>query len=412
MLSFATSFVCPQRTIFFRNLSFTRGIAGGGHWLSKRGTSHQTVEKTSGPFTEYVSQSQSGDNTEDAMPVEDSAASLESTKSKDAIHDRQEEEDIYFPISSLHEGTPIEECFLEFETKVPTISPSKLPPSLANPDLAPYISPFLWSRARKTVNLILSVMVTCLSASAAGSYNPPSDVLMEKWGISFVKYEIGITIFCLGFAFTPMLLAPFSELNGRRPMLLPSGLVMTVALVGCGATDSYAGMLVARFFTGAGASTFSSIICGVISDMYETSERNTPMSIFAAASLFGTGLGPLCCSLIAWHASWRWVFYSQSIACGVVLVALFFLMDESRGSVLLTRKAKVLNTFYEKVEQSGHYGLTFASNPRFPDDSPKRIRLRWKVRADEERESLGKMLTISIYRPFCEFLRNTQRFSC
>jgi MFS family permease len=66
-----------------------------------------------------------------------------------------------------------------------------------------------------------------MSAYAAGEYTPPADELTAKWGVSRVVYNLGITLFCLGFGIAPMVLAPFSEINGRRPIFVSSGVVFT-----------------------------------------------------------------------------------------------------------------------------------------------------------------------------------------
>jgi multidrug resistance protein len=237
-----------------------------------------------------------------------------------------------------------------------------------------------------------------MSAYAAGEYTPPADELTAKWNVNRVVYNLGITLFCLGFGIAPMVLAPFSEINGRRPIFVSSGLVFTVCLIGCGATDSFAGLLVARFFLGIGGSTFSTMVGGVISDIYHTGDRNTPMSYFSGSVLFGTGLGPLISGFIQRRANWRWIYYSQAIAAAVFLVILFFFLSETRGSVLLSRKAKTLNKYYDALEEAGYYGVVFDANETAEKAQVQRI--RWKVKSDEERESLAKMISISCYRPF------------
>lgn len=122
------------------------------------------------------------------------------------------------------------------------------------------------------------------------------------------------------------------------------------------------------------------------------------MSCFSAAALFGTGLGPLVSGFIQKRVSWRWIYYSQAIASAVFVVILFVLLKETRGSVLLSRKAKILNRYYDKLEDAGYPGVVFISDP--PTEKEQIRRIRWKVKADEERETLGKMITISCYRPF------------
>ncbi|KAL2814318.1 major facilitator superfamily domain-containing protein [Aspergillus granulosus] len=305
--------------------------------------------------------------------------------------------------SSESSQSPIVELYLTFDTPIPlpvglsSPQPSQPAPPPC-PDLSQYASPFLWSEPRKTVITMISCGVTAMSAYAAGEYTPPADELTAKWGVSRVAYNLGITLFCLGFGIAPMVLAPFSEINGRRPIFVLSGIVFTVCLIGCGATDSFAGLLVARFFLGIGGSTFSTMVGGVISDIYHTEDRNTPMSYFAGSVLFGTGLGPLIAGFIQQRASWRWIYYSQAIVAAGFLIILWFFLKETRGSVLLSRKAKTLNKYYETLEDAGYYGVVFESS-EFPEKQQVQ-RIRWKVKSDEERETLAKMISISCYRPF------------
>jgi MFS family permease len=137
------------------------------------------------------------------------------------------------------------------------------------------------------------------------------------------------------------------------------------------------------------------MVGGVISDIYETEDRNAPMAIFCGAAIFGTGAGPLFAGFVVQRASWRWVYYSQAIAAAAALIALTIVLKETRGSVLLSRKAKALNAWYDNLERAGYWGL---SSPSSANSQGKRI--RWKVKSDEERETLVKMISISLYRPF------------
>ncbi|KAJ9221526.1 hypothetical protein DTO271D3_770 [Paecilomyces variotii] len=300
------------------------------------------------------------------------------------------------------ESEEIEYLYLNFDTPLPTPAgisspePGQQPPP-EPPNLKKYMSPFLWSERRKSLITWISCAVTALAAYSAGEFNPASKVLSPKWHISTVVYDLGITIFTTGFAIAPMVLAPFSEINGRRPMFISSGILFTVCLIGCGATDSFGGMLVARFFQGVGGSTFSTMVGGVISDIYHAEDRNAPMALFSGAALFGTGLGPLISSIIVHRTSWRWVYYSHAIASAVCVLVIFISFKETRGSILLSRKAEALNKYYERLEEAGYIGVLV------PDMSTGRRRvqrIRWKVKGDEERESLVKMISISCYRPF------------
>ncbi|KAI9870019.1 MAG: hypothetical protein M1823_008875, partial [Watsoniomyces obsoletus] len=66
----------------------------------------------------------------------------------------------------------------------------------------------------------LSCSVNAVAAYASGAYASPEAQLIAKWGVSHVVYNLGITIFTIGFGIAPMILAPFSEINGRRPVFI------------------------------------------------------------------------------------------------------------------------------------------------------------------------------------------------
>ncbi|KAH8650385.1 major facilitator superfamily domain-containing protein [Tricladium varicosporioides] len=249
-------------------------------------------------------------------------------------------------------------------------------------DLTPHTSPFEWSRTRKGFTLWLLCIAATSTTYAAGSYSPSAKAMSKEWQVSEVKVLLGITTFCIGYATAPMVFAPLSEIKGRYPVFLGAGAVWVSAQICCATTGSYFGMLFWRFWAGVGSSVFSTVAGGVVSDLYQEDDRSIPMALFAGASTFGMGLGPLVSGLFA---RWRWAFWVQVIM-GVVLVAIFtFFFKETRGSVLLSRKAEALNQYYQNCEQAGWL---------------PRERVRWKIQSDENIQSIGKMLRTSACRPF------------
>lgn len=131
---------------------------------------------------------------------------------------------------SLCESQDIEFRYLELDTPLPTPcitlppGPAQSPPPEA-PSLEKYTSPFLWPKWRKSMMTYIACGVTALAGYAAGEVSPASEELTELWGISTVVYNLSITVFCCGFALAPMVLAPFSEINGRRPIFIASGIL-------------------------------------------------------------------------------------------------------------------------------------------------------------------------------------------
>lgn len=212
----------------------------------------------------------------------------------------EEKETLNPDVSSVSASSPFVWRYLTHETLLPSPSTwdsrqnaSSVPQA---PNLKPYDSPFTWSESRKQFTTWLSCLITVVTAYTAGSYSPPSTQMSAYFGVGDVAILIGITTFTTGFAVAPMVLAPFSEINGRRPVFIATGVLFVICQLCCGLTRSYGGMLAARLFTGVGGSTFSTMVGGVISDIYHHQDRSAPMALFAGAAILGTGLGP--CALV------------------------------------------------------------------------------------------------------------------
>ncbi|KAM0282796.1 hypothetical protein ACHAQH_002800 [Verticillium albo-atrum] len=336
--------------------------------------------------------------------------------------------------SILDGDTPITYRYLGFDTLLPCIAFSdldldaqqNLPPC---PDDSKFGSPLQWPQHRKYLVLALSCIASFLTAYTSGSYSPPVAAMAEDLGSSNIAMIAGITTFCIGFAFSPMVLAPISEIYGRRLVLVPSGVLYVAFQAVCSVMPNLAGMLIARLFVGIGGAVFSSVIGGIIADMWTKETRNTPMALFSGFVLAGTGAGPLCGAIMMNRIdnktlAWKWVFWHQVIVDAVLVVCLIFFLNESRGSVLLSRKAKVLNRWYEELEHAGVYGVRF-EEPEFlsessdmtmsesdeklpdrrwtgPDQTAQAVttRLRWLVKEDEERASIAQLMKTSLIRPF------------
>ncbi|KAI1086786.1 MFS general substrate transporter [Rostrohypoxylon terebratum] len=343
-------------------------------------------------------------------------------------------------VPSLDASTPITYLCLTFDT--PVAGPDlenvqsdrqSLP---ACPDLSRYSDPLRWPKTRKGIMVAISCTATCFTAYAAGAYSEAANLIAADLHTTREGALAGVTTFCLGFAIAPMVLAPFSEINGRYPVFAVAGLIFVVFQAVCGAVTNLAGMLVARFLKGVGGSVFSTMVGGVIADMYEKEDRNTPMAVFSGSVLVGTGLGPMVAAVMAqrWGEDdkWKWIFWHQVIIDSVLMVAVVAFFKESRGSVLLSRKARDINTWYAMLEQKGVYGVlvrglngessvvpshTVALNVQIPDaekhisalGSQHRstldgdthlLRVRWVVKEDEQRTSIAKMVSTSLGRPF------------
>jgi MFS family permease len=240
-----------------------------------------------------------------------------------------------------------------------------------------------------------------LSAYAPTSYAPAGPAIAAEFGISEEVVVWGLTTFSWGFAIAPMVLAPLSEIQGRYPVFVTAGIVFEICQICCAVTRSFPGMVVARFWAGVGGSVFATMVGGIVSDLYHPKDMGNPMALFSGSALLGTGIGPMISGFLTQNLGWRWVFWLQVILCGILMVSVILFFSETRGSILLSRKAQALNTWYVDREKFGIFGVDVLS---LENEEMKCQRIRWKVKSDEERETIWKTIRIYVHRPPRKFL--------
>ncbi|KAH9229537.1 hypothetical protein K456DRAFT_1774236 [Colletotrichum gloeosporioides 23] len=228
---------------------------------------------------------------------------------------------------------------------------------------AKYHSPFAWTLKKKTTVLFGTFIASTLAAYSAGGYAMASEPLTQKWDISNTEFNVGITLFVLGFVFAPMILALISEIYGRYWVFVGSGAVFFCGTLGCAITASFPGMLVSRLIVGNGASVFATLTGGVVGDVFHKENRNTPMALYSLSIMIGTGLGPMMSGIIVDDLHWRWIFYVQMITVGTTTLALFFFFDETRSNVVLRNKCIALNKHFEDIILHRTASSTTADRP-------------------------------------------------
>ncbi|KAI1370335.1 MFS general substrate transporter [Hypoxylon crocopeplum] len=213
--------------------------------------------------------------------------------------------------------------------------------------------PKMWSRPKKwTATLILSAFAF-LQPLSETMLAPAQIHISNDLHISQpYQWLLVNSLILIGVGLSPLLLAPLSEVYGRKPILVTGSIIFLVWNTACGAAVTLGQMLAFRLLSGFGACVADAIAGGFISDLWDAEERGRAFAIFMAAPLLGPALGPICGAFISQGTTWRWIFFVTSIASGVVtLLSIIFLHEtfEPRIQAVLHRKRESQNNVSEKL---------------------------------------------------------------
>ncbi|KAF5506391.1 Efflux pump vrtL [Colletotrichum siamense] len=199
---------------------------------------------------------------------------------------------------------------------------------------------------------------------------PALDTLSDDLNVeSDIETYLLMSIFLLAYAVGPFVLAPLSEMYGRVVVLQSANMFYLVFNTVCGFSTSKEQMLAFRFLSGLGGSAPQALGGGVLSDCFRAEERGTATAIYSLAPFLGPAVGPIAAGYLTQYMSWRWIFWTVSIADAVVQILAFLFLSETYAPKILAVKAKKLRkvtgnknlrTEYERPDRT--FGQTLAKN--------------------------------------------------
>ncbi|KAK1249585.1 hypothetical protein MKX08_009588 [Trichoderma sp. CBMAI-0020] len=178
-------------------------------------------------------------------------------------------------------------------------------------------NPKNWPNKIKWRYTVAVSFFTFISPVSSAMIAPALSKLGEDLSInSKLEVELALSIFILAYSIGPLFFGPASELYGRTP----------------------AELFVFRFLAGIGGSAPLALGGGAISDIWSAEERGKAMGIYTLAPLLGPVVGPIAGGFIAEYTTWRWVFWSSSVAAVFIQAIGLIWLRESHPGTLLRRK--------------------------------------------------------------------------
>ena len=179
----------------------------------------------------------------------------------------------------------------------------------------------------KGIQLVLSVASLCFSLFLASldqtivSTTTPR-IAAEFNSLSQISW-IGTAYMLMSTTFQP-LYGKFSDIFGRKKMLLFAMTMFLSGSVACGASGSMTMLIVWRAIAGVGGGGLLTTSIVGLADVVSPDRRDAYMGFFGGIWAFSAAIGPVLGGVFVDHLNWRWAFYIN-LTIGLPTIPIFLL---------------------------------------------------------------------------------------
>ena len=188
---------------------------------------------------------------------------------------------------------------------------------------------------------MITSLYTFVTPFASSIVAPAALAYSKDFGITNSTIaSLTVSIFLLGFAFGPLILAPLSEMYGRLVVMHTTTLAFFLFTLGCALAQNTEQMIVLRFFSGLFGSAPLALGVGILSDVWKPMELARASAVFALGPLIGPVVAPIISGFIVENLQWRWVNWILCILIGVTAITgAIVYRTETYAVVILNRRA-------------------------------------------------------------------------
>ncbi|KAK5780515.1 polyamine transporter TPO1 PWA37_002499 [Arxiozyma heterogenica] len=204
------------------------------------------------------------------------------------------------------------------------------------------LHPFNWPMKKK-VMICVMLCLNCICITMASSiFASGVPQICEIYGIIEVVAILGITLFVLGFAASPIIYAPISEIYGRRGVLVISAFGFACFQFAVATAKDLQTIFICRFFGGLIGAAPMAVVPAAFADIFDTDMRGKAICLFSLGVFVGPILSPVMGSYIAQRTTWRWLEYVVGCFSSAVFAFIFLFFPETHHPSILVQKAKKL----------------------------------------------------------------------
>ncbi len=209
--------------------------------------------------------------------------------------------------------------------------------------------------------IFLLGVLSALGPFSIDMYLPGFPAIARDLDTSIAKVGYSLTSYFIGISSGQLLYGPLIDRFGRKKPLIFGLVLYVIAALLCAVAPSVEWLIGLRALLALGGCAGMVAGRAIVRDLFPPSEIakviSTLMLIMGVAPLIAPSIGGLMVSLLGWQA----IFVCLAVICASMLIAVYFILPESRGpdkSVNLAPKS-VLKGYWVVVKQPAFiiYGL-------------------------------------------------------
>ncbi|KAJ0134940.1 putative transporter, partial [Colletotrichum tanaceti] len=198
-------------------------------------------------------------------------------------------------------------------------------------------TPFKWTIVGLLALTAFTVTFTCISVVPVAA-RIIEDLDHNDEGTNSPASALLVTIWELGEAAGPLLIAPLSEIYGRYPVMNAANALFIAATVLAALSASAPLLIAARCLTGLAVAS-NVLNPAIIGDMFPPDSRGSAMSMVSLAPLVGGAVGPMISGAIAQTLGWRQVLWMSAALAAVCELLFLTCFRETYKMTILRRRA-------------------------------------------------------------------------
>lgn len=206
--------------------------------------------------------------------------------------------------------------------------------------------------------LFLTLILIPLSGLGVDLYTPSLPAISTHFHVSPALTKLTISMYLVGFSLGQFIFGTFSDIYGRRPVLLIGLMFFIVGSFIATFIDNIYILFTIRILQGLGAAAASVICKALLTDTLKDHKLDIAMNYLTIVWGLGPIVAPLIGGYLQFYYSWHANFYFYTLYSSFLFLSVFFLLKETIKTKMKFYFPDILRNYITLVSHPLFFGCT------------------------------------------------------